>query len=106
MIHNPSWFEKCPSPQCGKDLNGPEVPRDLRRQGYYGSYKETDPVIFYSRVIGVEIRGFYDGVAYWQCPECNVVWHRADDVMNEQHNMWVESQWASRGLTSLASVIG
>ena len=26
--------------------------------------------------VGVEIRGFYDGVAYWQCMVCGHRWHR------------------------------
>lgn len=27
-------------------------------------------------IVGVEIRGFYDGVAYWQCQQCLQVWDR------------------------------
>jgi hypothetical protein len=105
MNERPSWFEKCPSPLCGADLNGPEVPRQLRREGYYGPYEESDPPRFYSRVVAFTIRGFYDGVAYWQCPECNVVWHRADDMFDDHRKMWVESQWAEKGLTSLDDVL-
>lgn len=26
---------------------------------------------------GVELRGFYDGVAYWQCERCLQVWDRS-----------------------------
>lgn len=29
-----------------------------------------------SRKIGVEIRGVYDGVLFWQCPDCGGRWHR------------------------------
>ena len=32
----------------------------------------------YSRIIGYEIRGVYDGVAFWMCPECGARWHRFD----------------------------
>jgi hypothetical protein len=28
------------------------------------------------RVIGTEVRGFYDGVAYWQCRGCGLIWDR------------------------------
>lgn len=28
------------------------------------------------RTIGVEIRGVYDGVLFWQCPDCGTRWHR------------------------------
>lgn len=33
----------------------------------------------YSRVIGIEIPGVYDGVLYWRCPCCGYDWHRWDD---------------------------
>lgn len=29
-----------------------------------------------SHIVGVEIRGVYDGVLFWQCPFCNGRWHR------------------------------
>jgi hypothetical protein len=28
------------------------------------------------QIVGVELRGFYDGVAYWQCQSCLQVWDR------------------------------
>jgi len=30
----------------------------------------------YRREFGVEIRGVYDGVLYWVCPNCRARWHR------------------------------
>lgn len=30
----------------------------------------------YSHVVGVEVRGMYDGILYWQCPTCGGRWHR------------------------------
>lgn len=30
----------------------------------------------YSRCIGVEVEGIYDGILYWQCPMCGHKWHR------------------------------
>jgi hypothetical protein len=30
----------------------------------------------YTRLIGIEIQGGYDGVSEWQCPECLVLWNR------------------------------
>lgn len=30
----------------------------------------------YSRIIGVEVQGTYDGVLYWQCPFCDGKWPR------------------------------
>lgn len=29
-----------------------------------------------SRLIGVEIRGKYDGVSMWECPDCRTRWDR------------------------------
>lgn len=31
---------------------------------------------FYSRCIGVEVPGVYDGVLFWQCPDCGHRWNR------------------------------
>lgn len=41
---------------CGANLRGEPVPGTTGR--------------FYSRRIGVEVRGVYDGVLFWQCPDC------------------------------------
>jgi predicted RNA-binding Zn-ribbon protein involved in translation (DUF1610 family) len=38
-----------------------------------GSYS---PPYRFSRVIGVEIQGMYDGVSYWKCPDCGKTWNR------------------------------
>jgi Zn-finger nucleic acid-binding protein len=38
--------------------------------GYYS------PPYRWSRVVGIEIQGVYDGISYWQCPDCNTVWNR------------------------------
>ena len=27
-------------------------------------------------MVGIEIRGVYDGVLYWRCGKCNKAWHR------------------------------
>ncbi len=34
------------------------------------------PPYKYGRLIGVEIEGEYDGVSYWQCPDCGTYWDR------------------------------
>jgi hypothetical protein len=31
-----------------------------------------------SEIIGVEVRGIYDGVCYYQCGKCGHQWHRFD----------------------------
>lgn len=37
------------------------------------AYGETGK---YSRMIGVEIQGVFDGILFWQCPDCDGRWHR------------------------------
>ena len=33
----------------------------------------------YSRLIGIEIQGVYDGVLAWRCPDCKAIWDRFRD---------------------------
>lgn len=43
------------------------------------AYRHTDAngeTHTYSRRIGVEITGAYDGVLFWTCPYCAHAWHR------------------------------
>jgi hypothetical protein len=40
----------------------------------YGDLPENER--FYSRLIGIEIQGGYDGVSYWMCPDCEYTWDR------------------------------
>lgn len=66
--------ETCPN--CNADLQAGEIPEEYLRKGYYGDWNEGDPPRYYSRLIGIEIKGVYDGVLYWQCPDCGHQWHR------------------------------
>jgi len=52
-------------PQCGADWQGAKIPKKEQRKSTH-----------YSRLIGIEVRGGYDGVSYWQCPDCNTTWNR------------------------------
>lgn len=36
----------------------------------------TSSGTIYSRLVGIEIRGGYDGVSYWECPDCKIRWDR------------------------------
>lgn len=55
-------------PHCGTSQQGKEIPEADRQ--YYGY------VTHGSRTIGIEVRGVYDGVLYWACPDCRGTWHR------------------------------
>ena len=61
-------------PHCGFDLRASRIPQEHIDLGYYGP-PTTEPKYYYS-TIGVQIRGVYDGVLFWQCPKCSGRWHR------------------------------
>lgn len=56
-------------PACGSSLRGAPISEDHRE--HYG-----DGVTHYSRRVGIELRGVYDGVIAWGCPDCRAVWAR------------------------------
>jgi len=60
----------CPS--CGSDLQGAPIPEEYRLAGMYGD----DPPTHYSRKVGIEYPGIYDGVLVWSCPDCGAKWPR------------------------------
>lgn len=62
----------CPVNGC--DLQGDPIPEEYRQKGYYGPPETAST--HYSNLIGYEVRGVYDGVAYWGCPMCGGTWHR------------------------------
>jgi Zn-finger nucleic acid-binding protein len=58
-------------PECDADLRGAPIPADYITKGYY-----SPGITHYSRTIGHEIRGIYDGVLFWSCPDCSHAWPR------------------------------
>lgn len=57
----------CPS--CGADWQGHKIPVEVRSMYGIG-------VTHYSRLVGIEIEGGYDGVSLWRCPDCKKEWDR------------------------------
>ena len=57
-------------PHCGASMQGEPIPQDLLDRGGYGT------ATHWQRRIGVEVQGAYDGILYWQCPDCGGTWHR------------------------------
>jgi hypothetical protein len=70
---------------CGADLRAGAIPEDILHcynSGPNGEFlatvedyrdiadQLTNPTTHYSRVIGVEYQGGYDGVSEWACPDC------------------------------------
>ena len=58
-------------PHCGADLRGDPIPQEYIDAGYY-----APGTTHYRRNIGVEVPGIYDGILYWQCPDCLLAWVR------------------------------
>lgn len=69
-------------PECGADWQGKPIPKKDRHNYPKGS-------THYSRLIGVEIRGGYDGVSYWECPDCHTRWDRftGEKIVKERNNV-------------------
>jgi hypothetical protein len=59
--------DECPF--CKADLSGEPIPENLREMYPSGA-------THYSRLIGIEVPELYDGVSYWECPDCHVRWDR------------------------------
>ena len=64
-------------PKCNADFKGSPISEESRKKGYYGE----NPPSHFSRLIGVEVPGKYDGVLYWKCPDCNHTWDRFGTVV-------------------------
>lgn len=58
-------------PRCGIDLREQPIPEEERQQYQGGTH-------FARLEIGITIRGVYDGVLFWKCPNCGGEWHRWD----------------------------
>lgn len=54
-------MEECP--YCFIDLRGSQLPG-------------TDPPQYYSKLMGIEVPGLYDGILYYECPSCQGKMHR------------------------------
>lgn len=70
---------ECPINGC--DLTGAEIPREYLEKGYYGPWSSEDGPRYYSRLIGHEVPGVYDGVLYWRCPDCGAAWPRFGETV-------------------------
>jgi hypothetical protein len=55
-------------PHCNADLRSDPIPE--KDQHLFGNKTH------FSRIIGLEDSRKYDGVSYWMCPDCRVIWDR------------------------------
>jgi hypothetical protein len=78
-------------PVCGKSWNGGLIAdafKEARAKGDAYWRDKTDEEIdktvkesygepySWSRLIGVQVWGGYDGISFWQCPDCKTEWDR------------------------------
>lgn len=75
-------FDAQRCPHCLIDLRGAEIPN-------------SEPPEYYMHTIGVEVRGIYDGVLFWECPTCMGRWHR----FPPKHYLWYKAELYVRSLT-------
>lgn len=68
MTEFPNHHDRDTCPACGASMQAEPIPEEHRH--HYGDKTH------YSRVIGVEVPGVYDGILYWLCPDCGHKWHR------------------------------
>lgn len=54
-------------PHCNVSLLGDPIPEDIKQHYMEGT-------THWKREIGVEVRGVYDGVYYFKCPDCEGEW--------------------------------
>jgi hypothetical protein len=49
------------------------------------------PPQYYSRVIGWEVQGVYDGMLFYRCPDCGYAWHRwIDPYMRGKAQQYID----------------
>ena len=76
-------------PKCGESLDDGSILDAYKKHRLSWTGKEyTDeeleeqmkehyaPPYRYSKLIGIEVMGGYDGISYWQCPFCKATWDR------------------------------
>ncbi len=81
-------------PNCKKSLEGGKIIDTFKKQRDEGvkiwngcsdedlqkyineSYGKQSSEQVWSRVIGIEFQGEYDGISAWQCPDCKYQWNR------------------------------
>lgn len=73
-------------PKCGESWDGGSIFDSLRIQDWTKDITDEQlqkniescysPPYRWSRLIGIEILGVYDGVSQWMCPFCETKWDR------------------------------
>lgn len=86
-------IETCP--KCGSDLRGTPIP--VRSRHLFGEKTH------FSRTIGVEMPGVYDGALFWVCPDCDRAFQRwTDGLMAKKAQRYIDKWNRERGQVALA----
>lgn len=69
-------------PHCGVSLIGGPLPEKHIHMYNAPDAKPGDPgwVTHGRREIGIEVLGVYDGILFYECPDCHGTWHRFPDT--------------------------
>jgi len=62
---------------CGSNMQGDPIPQEYIDAGYY-----APGATHYSRKMGYDFPGVYDGVLIWGCPDCGHCWPRFSQDTN------------------------
>ena len=81
--HYPDQYEPLPINLDTMSQNELDAWNSARMYGWTFENPKT-----FRKLIGVEVQGVYDGILYWQCPECSFKWKRFDWTPDE----YVENQ--------------
>lgn len=78
-------------PNCGSKMQGEPIPQEYLDRGGYGTKTH------YSRCMGYEVRGVYDGVLIWSCPDCGHLWPRFGEGNLHSKALEVIEAWKNGG---------
>lgn len=93
--------------ECGSLLVGRDIPYDIVEHYIPLNVDKDDwlsinPWPTWKRKIGIEVRGAYDGVLVWKCPDCGYMWPRFPDdkcwgVLHQRGLHFISSSKENRG---------
>lgn len=75
-------------PLCGSNCQGEPISQEYIDKGYY-----AEGATHYSRIIGYEERGVYDGVLIWMCPDCGGAWPRFENGYRHEKALELIQTW-------------
>lgn len=98
-------------PGCGaSDIGGPipeeiveyYVPWEVSKAGKESvkEWLKTNPWPTWQRFTGIEVRGLYDGVLIWKCPDCDHMWPRfGENSWPAMYNKAIDTikKWKEKG---------